>query len=1036
MPRTLVLCCLLVLMIAPLVMAQQYDLRCYSLEQGMPSATVSTICEDPRGYLWVGTNEGIARTEGARFKVFGRREGLPSDDITATCCTSDGRIWVGCRSGAIAMIIDEEPHVITTGDPAWGPIRKIDHTSDGALWFATANGGLWRSTQGSLEKITAPGAPPVIMCMVVDHADRVIVGAEDGLFLLEEKGWRRVLEAELPDPKVLSLFADEQGLLIGTAAGHMEVDTALAPLPPAQRFTGHFPIALPDPRITSILRATNGDLWLGTPSGIAHLMRVAGQPLLRMISEANGLGHNLVRTLYQDRTGAIWCGTGFGGLCRSTGDAFIHFTDRDGLRSRIVSAIHRTPDDLLWFATAGGGIAVWDGRELQNLGREHGLPDPYVITISEDAGGRLLAGTATQGVFRWNGDRFEKIVSASPPGARIHVLERDPLQRLWVGHDKGIRVVPLNGDPIDLELSYAVMDITMHDDTAWIATEKGVHITPLHTPTALLPHEDIPPHPALSLVFDHERQLWIGTDGHGLLRWRRNALDSITTEHNTMGLGSIGSNPVLSLLLDAYQNVWAGTRRGIHELQLDVMQEMVLNVRQIGAEGGSIGMEVFRNAAMLDTDSTIWFGTLRGASRYDARSEVALEDPPILHLTNLELFFEETDWSRWSDTVTAEGIPKGLSLPYQKNHLTFHFSGISLAAPEQVRYRYILKGHDPEYSPITATERVTYSNIPPGDYTFVVEARSAGGNWTPEPLEFHFTIVAPLWQRTWFQGILFLALAVLIVGLFRYREMRSRKVKARLENMVADRTRELAIEQQRSDDLLLNILPKSTAEELKTRGMAQTRHYENCTVIFTDFTGFTSMSSHMNGDQLVADLDHFFRLFDRVTDEYGVEKIKTIGDAYMCACGIPEPKPSHALDAVLTALRMLVVTRKSNSERRALGKSEWSIRIGVHSGPIVAGVVGEKKFAYDIWGDTVNLASRMESNSDPGRINISGATYAQVMEFVEARPRGPIKVRGKGESHMYFVERLRPSFSADDEGLVPNERLLRIRDEMAQVLLM
>ena len=155
----------------------------------------------------------------------------------------------------------------------------------------------------------------------------------------------------------------------------------------------------------------------------------------------------------------------------------------------------------------------------------------------------------------------------------------------------------------------------------------------------------------------------------------------------------------------------------------------------------------------------------------------------------------------------------------------------------------------------------------------------------------------------------------------------------------------------------------------------------------------------------------------------------------MCASGIPEPKPTHALDAVLMAFQMLQSIHESNRQRMARGEQEWMIRIGIHSGPIVAGVVGEKKFAYDIWGNTVNVASRMESNSVPGRINISGTTYAQLMDLVEVQPRGPIKVRGKGELHMYFLDRLKPAYSADDRGFVPNEKLLALREEMLSVMI-
>jgi adenylate cyclase len=241
-------------------------------------------------------------------------------------------------------------------------------------------------------------------------------------------------------------------------------------------------------------------------------------------------------------------------------------------------------------------------------------------------------------------------------------------------------------------------------------------------------------------------------------------------------------------------------------------------------------------------------------------------------------------------------------------------------------------------------------------------------------------------------GILLLLLAT---GLYRnYRYVQ--KTKKIIEN-----------EKDRSDKLLLNILPYETAEELKQKGSASPKEYEMVSVLFTDFKGFTSIAENMTAEQLVAELDHCFLEFDLIIDKYNIEKIKTIGDSYMCAGGIPIANTSNPVDVVLAALEIQAYMDRLKSDRLASGKESWELRLGVHTGKVVAGVIGKNKFAYDIWGDTVNVASRMESSGAPGKVNISGTTYELVKDLFNCTYRGRIQAKNKGEIDMYFVDSLK-----------------------------
>jgi adenylate cyclase len=213
-------------------------------------------------------------------------------------------------------------------------------------------------------------------------------------------------------------------------------------------------------------------------------------------------------------------------------------------------------------------------------------------------------------------------------------------------------------------------------------------------------------------------------------------------------------------------------------------------------------------------------------------------------------------------------------------------------------------------------------------------------------------------------------------------------------------------ERDRSDQLLLNILPAETAEELKQFGEAQAHQYEVVTVLFADIKNFTKLAESLSPREVVSTLHEYFQGFDQIVGAYGLEKIKTIGDAYLCAGGLSDTAPVHPVQVVRAAMEMQKMAQRLMVQRSREGLPFFELRMGIHTGPVVAGVVGIKKFAYDIWGDTVNTAARMEQSGVPGRINISGATYELVKEFFVCSFRGRIEAKNKGELEMYFVERV------------------------------
>jgi len=213
--------------------------------------------------------------------------------------------------------------------------------------------------------------------------------------------------------------------------------------------------------------------------------------------------------------------------------------------------------------------------------------------------------------------------------------------------------------------------------------------------------------------------------------------------------------------------------------------------------------------------------------------------------------------------------------------------------------------------------------------------------------------------------------------------------------------RTISREKRRPESLLLNILPSETAKELKLKGKVDAVKFDEVTVLFTDFVEFSKSAEHIEPEQLVKSIDFYFKGFDEITTKHGLEKIKTIGDSYMCACGLPTATKTHARNVINAAKEMIELVE--NEKNKTDGLIHFEVRIGVHSGPVVAGIVGIKKWQYDIWGDTVNIASRMESNSAPGMINLSETTYHQIKDEFQCEYRGEIEVKNRGELKMYFL---------------------------------
>ena len=359
---------------------------------------------------------------------------------------------------------------------------------------------------------------------------------------------------------------------------------------------------------------------------------------------------------------------------------------------------------------------------------------------------------------------------------------------------------------------------------------------------------------------------------------------------------------------------------------------------------------------------------------------------------------------------------------HKKNNFYFRFAATNYIFPKHTVYSSKLRGMEKNWSQWSTQPTRLFTNLAPGNYTFMVKARNAFGNESNIEY-FSFKIKKP-WYTTTIALISYLVLLAIIVwSIIRLVYKQLFYIKRRLEEKIQERTREieekkqqLEAEKKKSDQLLQNILPAKIAEELKMNGNVRVQYYDLATIMFLDFKDFSKISQFISPLTLINELNNCFTKFDEIAKRHRIEKIKTIGDAYMCAGGIPEQNESNPFDTILAAFEILSFVRIAE-------ENQWlsEVRIGIHTGEIMAGVIGKNKFAYDIWGEAVNTASRMETSSEAGKINISGETYELVKDFFVCEYRGKLEAKHRNQFDMYYVYRIKKEYSKDQEGMFPND---------------
>jgi len=772
--------------------AQRHSLNRYSLEDGLPQSQVRDVVQGERGYLWLAVlGGGLTRFDGHSFKTFTVEDGLPSNVATALYQDASGTLWVGTRNGLARY--DGTTITAFTEDEGLPDdhIHALAEGSDGTLWIGTPSGVF--SYDGTTFRPLAPDRfQEVPYRSLATRGDTLWIGGQGGVHRYDGTRLTSFTDTTAaPVGAVRSLVPRAGGgLWVGTRQGLFRYDDTQF-----KRLSGTRSLTVLD-----VLDAPDGPLWMATQNGLYR--RTEGRPPERFSEQLNGV---VVRGLLRDREENLWLATDGEGLFRYNPTPFDHFTTADGLPHDLVWDVARGPGDDLWIATRNG-LSRYDGssfvevdgpngalnRELTSLHydqtgtlwiatrtglysydgstfTEHpiveGDPVGLTIEIAETPDGTLWFATLRSGLVRYDGNSFERLTTDDGlPSTDLRALSVDAEGRLWVGCQE--HLVRYNDGsfttvkPIDTSEIGSLLSLEIDpDDYVWLGTQQGVHVTP-------------PSHAS-----------------------RADSLVSFTPSN-----GLSGSTTVF-LRFDRYGHLWAGTEKGVNRLHTPAFKRTGdMLIRSYGKEDGFLGVEASQHATHEAQNGTLWFGTGRGLTRYNPAEARPATTAPKVHVTGLRFFSEVPDWSQYTDARTPwERLPVGLQLPHDKNHLIFRFTGLSFTAPKQVTYQYKLEGFDEQWSPVRTERRATYSNIPPGSYTFKVKAADGNGVWSPQAASYAFTIEPPFWQTGWFYLLCTLGGIGLVIGVIRWRTWSLEKRQRLLEEKVAERTEEL--EDAREDAL-------------------------------------------------------------------------------------------------------------------------------------------------------------------------------------------------------------------------------------------
>ncbi len=1032
-------------------------------EDGLSQSTVNTILQDSRGFLWFATEDGLNRYDGYEFKIYRNDPydmfSISSNQVSSIIEDRHGAIWVGTKGGGLNKFDREQDRFIRFLHNAQDE-NSISHNYINVL-FEDEAGVILVGTQGGLNILDPLTNEFSVYSEVDDYSglkearitslyrdsnDFIWIGTEEeGLFRFDrlngdiKRFSENSADARISDNWIVTLYEDKSEVLwVGTQSGGLlKYDKE------NQSFTSFTSVntskqSISNNWVLSLYEDSRGTFWVGTLNGLNILNRETG--MFTSFMDLNlpiNLSNNSISALYEDRSGVFWVGTRNGALnkfIRSSSESFTIYQNEpansNSLSNNNIWAISEDKNGDVWIGTQGGGL---NKLTLSNNGFKNfrhnpndskSLSNDFVNAIIKDSEDKLWVGTI-DGLNLYNQDeenfthfKNDEDDESTISGDIITTIFEDSRGIIWIGtlnnglnaYDKETgefrRFQNNETDPSSISHNKIWSMFEDNRGVFWVGTHGfGLNKYDRARGNFTVYANDPGDESSISDNFinvitqDDNGDLWVGTI-NGLNKF--NADTETFTRYTTAN--GLPNNVIYGIIEDYRGHLWLSTNSGIADFNPET------NAIRIYDRGDGLPSNEYRFGAFHQSeDGTMYFGGINGMVVFKPDS---IRDnpyiPPVV-VTDFQIFNQDVLISPSNSPLKKSIIETDeIILTWKENVISFEFAALHFAAPEQNQYQYMMEGFDGEWQDVGNRRYVSYTNLPEGyNYTFRVKASNKDGIWNEEGRSINMKILPPPWKTWWAYSIYSVFGAGILLGFLNFQISRERKKKEQveqyneeLEALVKERTILLENEKEKSDALLYNMLPKDIADEIKEKGSATPCRYEEVSVLFTDFENFTSTAATMSAKKLVSEINEIFEAFDNIVEKYGIEKIKTIGDAFMAVSGLPKEKEDHAYLCVKAAKEMQDFIKQRNESAAV----KWRMRIGIHSGSIIAGIVGKKKFTYDIWGSTVILASRMEEVGEIGRVNISATTCDYVQDYYECEYRGKVSVEGhKGDMDMYFV---------------------------------